>query len=180
MSKQVTKLGQVSKASKRKSTAAPKKRPAATVVEDEDIDVQSVTMAISSIAEEGQETKDLMEMERNYSTEVITQLKEIIKPLNATFQITLGSVSKNYPSVSTGVLTSEGLVCLLDAKGAVLARRPLEEFPIETILYIVSDILPDVNNHVAHFQERPTERLSAIERITKELKKIIVGDEALK
>ena len=64
----------------------------------------------------------------------------------------------------------------MDNRGKVLHRRPLGEFQGETFLNIIDEILPEVKNLVNALQEKPVERLSAIQKISMELRKIVYGE----
>ncbi len=144
-----------------------------TVTENPPIELESVTTVIRSLAEEGHQTSDLLELERNYSAEVIGQFKEIMKSVDASFHVNNGIGSGNFSPSSEQILTSEGVVCLLDTKGKVITRRPLEELQIDTVLSIIGEVLPEVDNRL---QKKQGERLSTIEKIIKDLKKIVGAD----
>jgi hypothetical protein len=144
-----------------------------TGIESDSEDIEAVCAAINSLGEECGQINELAKLEEYYSREIIDQLKQIMMPGKASFTINLAAISTSDSSVTDAVLTSEGIVCLQNHVGKVLLRRPLREFQGETFLNIVDDILLEVKNIVYTSQEKPSERLSTIEKISRELRKIV-------
>jgi hypothetical protein len=149
---------------------------ASTVIESDSNDIEAVCAAIDSLREECGQINELAKLEEYYSKEIIDQLKQIMMPGKTSIAIKLTTIPTSDSSAFDAVLTFEGIVCLLDDRGKVLLRRPLGEFQGETFLNIIDEILPEVNNLVIASQEKPSERLSAIERISRELRKIVHGE----
>jgi len=147
-----------------------------TIIESDSEDIAAVCAAINSLEEECGQINELAKLEAYYSREIIDQLKQIMTPGKTSFPINLVAISTSDSSVADAVLTSEGIICLRNGAGKVLLRKPLKEFASETFLKIVEEILPEVKNVVNNAQEKSSERLSTIERISRELRKIVHGE----
>ena len=143
---------------------------------DDSADIEAVCSEINSLREESQQITELLKLEEYYSREVIEELKQIMRPGKSQIPINSATISTGDSSVSGAILTSEGIVCLLNDRGKVLLRRPLGEFQDETFLNIIDEILPEVKNLVIASQEKSSEGLSTIERISRELRKIVHGE----
>ncbi|MHB2035509.1 MAG: hypothetical protein ACYCPW_02050 [Nitrososphaerales archaeon] len=137
--------------------------------------INIVCIEIDSMRQECLQIAELLKLEGHYLREVINQFKQIIMPLNVSLPLNRATLPRNDFSISDAVLTSEGIVCAL-SEGKVLYRIPLDEFQTETVLRIIEKALPQVRSLINDSQEKPSERLSSIEKISKELRKIISGE----
>ncbi|HVB12964.1 MAG TPA: hypothetical protein VNE86_07505 [Nitrososphaerales archaeon] len=134
-----------------------------------------VCAEINSLREECLQITELLKLEEIYLKEVIKQFREIMMPLNVSIPLTGATIPRNDLLISDAVLNSDGMVCILN-EGKILYRISLGEFQTETVLKIIDKVLPQLKNLVTSSQEKPSERLSSIERIAKELSKIISGE----
>jgi hypothetical protein len=151
-----------------------KHSPSATA-EIESKEVENLCAEINSLSEECGQFNELLKLEEFYSREAMDQLKLVMTPRKARFHINPATVARDVSSITDAVLTSDGVVCLLDKNGEVVHGRPLREFQSGTFLKILDEILPEVQNLVKDLQGRTHERVSSIERIAKELRKILLG-----
>jgi hypothetical protein len=147
-----------------------------TIIESDSEDIEAVCATINSLGEDCGQINELAKLEEYYSREIIDQLKQIMTPGKTSFTINLAAISTSDSSVTDAVLTPEGIICLRNGAGRVLLRRPLREFQGETFLNIVDDILPEVKNIVNASKEKPSEKLSTIEKISRELRRIVHGE----
>jgi hypothetical protein len=143
------------------------------VIEDDSNDIEAVCAEINALREECGQINELTKLEDYYSKEVIDELKHIMKPRKASFQINPATLSIDDSSISCSTLTWEGIVCLLNDRKAVILRKPLREFPSEVFLNVVEEILPEAQKLM---QENSSEGLSTIKKMSKELRKIIYGE----
>jgi len=153
---------------------APKIREA-TIIESGQSNLEIVCAEINSFREECLQITELLKLEELYSREVIKQFRDIMMPLNISIPLTGATIPRNDLLISDAVLNSDGMVCVLN-EGKVLYRIPLDEFQIETVLGIIDKVLPQLKNLATSSQEKTSERLSSIEKISKELRKIILGE----
>lgn len=147
---------------------------AISVVES-DSEVDDVCLAINSLQEESQQVSELLILEGYYCREVVQELKQIMTPKKSSLHLNPLAISN--PAFSSAVLTSDAIVCLSDERGKVMVRKSLAEFQGETLLKIIDEILPEVKN-LAMAQQ--SEGLSTIKRISRELKKIVYGEDTVK
>ena len=158
---------------KRLSSSLPSPVTASTITESESNKIEIVSAAINSLRKECGQTNELIKLEEYYSSEVIDQLKQIMMPWKASFRINPATVSNDGSPISDAVLTSEGIVCLLNDRGKVILRRPLGEFQTEILLKIMEEILPEAQNLG---KVKPSQRLSRIEKVSRQLRKMIYGE----
>lgn len=130
-----------------------------------------VTNSIRSLQEESQQISELVEMERSYATEVASQLKQIIMPLNASYHIKPESISKSDSSISDVVLTPQGLVCVFYNSGNVVSR-PLESITSEVLIRILSEVIPDAKALMNERRQKLSGRVMTLEKLSKEMRKV--------
>jgi hypothetical protein len=133
-----------------------------------------ITNSIRSLQEETQQISELVEMERSYSAEVSSQLKQIIMPLNASYHVKPESVSKNDSSISDVVLTPQGVVCVFYNSGNIVSR-PIESITSEVLVKILSEVIPDVKVLMNERRQKLSGRVVTLEKISKEMRKIPGG-----
>jgi hypothetical protein len=130
-----------------------------------------ITNSIKSLQEETQQISELIEMERSYSSEVTTQLKQIIIPLNASYHVKPDSVSKTDSSISDVVLTPQGVVCVFYSTGTVITR-PLESITSEVLIRILAEVIPEVKVLMNERRQKLSGRVMTLEKLSKEMKKV--------
>jgi hypothetical protein len=133
-----------------------------------DIDINT---AIKSLQEETQQIFELIEMERTYSTEVSTQLKQIINPLNLSYHIKPESISKTDSSISDVVLTPQGMVCVFNNTGSMISR-PLESFQSDVLIKILLEVIPEIKVMLNDKRQKMSGRVMTLEKVAKELRKV--------
>ena len=130
-----------------------------------------VSNSIRSLQEESQQISELIEMERSYATEVASQLKQIIMPLNASYHIRPESISKSDSSISDVVLTPQGLVCVFYNSGNVVSR-PLESITSEVLIRILAEVIPDAKSLMNERRQKLSGRVMTLEKLSKEMRKV--------
>ena len=132
-----------------------------------------VAASIRSLQEEYQQVSELLEIEKGYSSEVVTQFKQIIGPLNESYHVRPDSVSKYDSSISDVVLTPQGVVCVFHNNGTVVSR-PLESVQSEVLVKVLGEVIPEVNVLVKKRRQNISARVMSLERLAKEMRKIPV------
>ncbi|MGI0090482.1 MAG: hypothetical protein ACREBS_02115 [Nitrososphaerales archaeon] len=133
-----------------------------------------IANSIKSLQEESQQISELAELERNYSTEVTAQLKQIITPLNASYHVKPESISKSDSSISDVVLTPQGVVCVFYNAGTIVSR-PLESIASDVLVRILGEVIPDVKALMNERRQKLSGRVMMLERVSKEMRKIPVS-----
>jgi hypothetical protein len=140
-------------------------------------EIDDVCFAINSLREESLQVTELLKLEDYYAKEIIGELKQIMRPKKASFHLNPLTMLEQNSSISDAVLNYEGVVSFKDSKGHVVFRKPLAEFQIETFLKIIDEILHEAKNLLISESEKHNEALSAIKKISIELRKMIYGEE---
>jgi hypothetical protein len=130
-----------------------------------------INFAIKSLQEETQQIFELIEMERTYGSEVSTQLKQIIMPLNLSYHIKPESISKTDSSISDVVLTPQGMVCVFNNQGSMISR-PLESFQSDVLIRILLEVIPEIKVMLNEKRQKMSGRVMTLERVAKELRKV--------
>jgi hypothetical protein len=149
-------------------------------VECDSAEVDDVCFAINSLREESMQVSELLKLEDYYSKEIINELKQIMAPRKASFHLNPLTMLEQNASISSSVLNSEGVVSFLNNRGQVLFRKQLGEFQRDVFLKIIDEILPGVKSLLNSEPAKSAEGLSAIKRISMELRKIIHGESEVK
>ena len=110
-------------------------------------------------------------MERTYGSEVSTQLKQIIMPLNLSYHIKPESISKTDSSISDVVLTPQGMVCVFNNQGSMISR-PLESFQSDVLIRILLEVIPEIKVMLNEKRQKMSGRVMTLERVAKELRKV--------
>ena len=110
-------------------------------------------------------------MERTYASEVATQLKQIILPLNLSYHIKPDTISKNDASITDAILTPQGIVCVFSSAGTVITK-PVETFQSEVIMRILKEVIPEAKALMNEKRQKLSGRVVALEKISKELRKM--------
>lgn len=136
-------------------------------------EIDDVCFAVNSFCEESMQVGELQKLEDFYSKEIIGELKQIMKPRKAAFHVNPLALGQD-SSVSEAILNCEAVVEFVNSRGKVLHTKPLGEFQIEIFLRVIDEILPEAK---ILLNAAPEDGLSAIKKISKELKKIFYGEE---
>jgi len=134
-------------------------------------DLGDINYAIRSLQEETQQIFELIEMERTYGSEVSSQLKQIIMPLNLSYHIKPESISKTDSSISDVVLTPQGMVCVFNNQGSMISR-PLESFQSDVLIRILLEVIPEIKVMLNEKRQKMSGRVMTLERVAKELRKV--------
>jgi hypothetical protein len=132
---------------------------------------RAITESIKSIQEEYQQVSELIEMEKSYTSEVATQLKQIIGPLGESYHLSPESVSRNDSSITDVVLTAQGVVCVFHNNGTVVAR-PLDSITSEVLVRVLGEAVPNIQALVSKRRQKLGDRVMSLEKLSKEMRKI--------
>ena len=132
---------------------------------------QDVSALAKSLQEETLQISELIEMERSYASEVATQLKQIVLPLNLSYHIKPDTISKNDASITDAILTPQGIVCVFSSAGTVITK-PVESFQSEVIMRILKEVIPEAKALMNEKRQKLSGRVVALEKISKELRKM--------
>ena len=140
-------------------------------------EIDDVCFAINSLREESLQVTELLKLEDYYAKEIIGEPKQIMRPKKASFRLNQLTMLEQNFSISEAVLNYEGVISLKGSKGHVVFRKPLAEFQKDTFLKIIDEILPQARDLLNSEPEKHSERISAIKKISIELKKMIYWEE---
>ena len=132
---------------------------------------QDVSLLAKSLQEETLQISELIEMERNYSSEIALQLKQIIQPLNLSYHIKPDTISKTDASITDAILTPQGIVCVFSNAGTVITK-PVESFQSEVIMRILKEVIPEAKALMNEKRQKLSGRVVALEKVSKELRKM--------
>ena len=133
-----------------------------------------IALSIKSLQEESLQISELVEMEKTYSVEVISQLKQLIEPLNVAFHVKPSSVSKSDSTIGDVVLTPQGIVCIIHTGGTINSRS-LESLPSEILMRILIEVVPQVKQLLSEKRQKISGRVGTLEKIAREFRKVAVG-----
>ncbi|MHB8567133.1 MAG: hypothetical protein ACYC7D_11450 [Nitrososphaerales archaeon] len=128
-------------------------------------------ISIKSLQEESLQISELTEMERTYGAEVITSLKQVIEPLNVSYHVKPGSISKADSTLSDVILTPQGVVCLIHNNGTVNSKT-LESLQSETLVKILAEIIPEVRSLLVDKRQKISGRVGMLEKVAREFRKV--------
>jgi hypothetical protein len=147
-----------------------KEHPASGAEFDPKDDISDVVSSIASLREEASQLDELSELEREYSKEVISQLKGMLESLNASFRIPPASITKSDTSLTDVILTAQCSLCLIRNENTT--TRALESVKTETLLAVVKQVAPQIRSLAVERRMRMAERVTMLERVTKEFMKL--------
>jgi hypothetical protein len=133
-----------------------------------------VTLSIKALEEEFLQISELSELEKSYSGEVISLLKAIIEPLNATFHVKPSSVSKTDSSINEVVLTPQGILCIMRNNGS-MNSRPIESLPSEILVKVLMEVIPEVKRLLIERRQKVSTRVATLEKVLREFRKVSGG-----
>src|SRR5579872_2151253 len=107
-------------------------------LEVEELDIDS---SIKTLQEESHQMVELVEIEKTYSAETVSQFKRIIEALGISYNVK-DAWNTRSDSIERAVLTPQGVVCVIFANGTVQSK-PLETIKSETLLKILSIAIPE-------------------------------------
>ena len=129
-----------------------------------------VAASIRSLHEEYQQVSELLEIEKGYSGEVVTQFKQIIGPLSESYHVRPDSISKYDSSISDVVLTPQGVVCVFLNNGTLVSRH-IESVLSEVLVKVLGEVIPEENVLVKKRRQNISARVMSLERLAKEMRK---------
>ena len=130
-----------------------------------------ISSSIKGLQEESLQIIELVEMERTYSVEVVMLVKQIIEPLNTSFHVKPGAISKSDSTIRDVVLTPQGVVCIIHDSGTINSRN-LESLPSEIMVRILSEVIPEVKQVLTEKRQKISARVGMLEKIAREFRKV--------
>ncbi len=112
---------------------------------------------------------ELIEIERTYSAEAVTQFKRIIAALGTSYNVK--DAWSGRADIDKAVLTAQGDICIFYSSGTVQSK-PLESISSETLLKILTLAVPEVKRTLSEKRQITGLRASILERVAKELSKV--------
>lgn len=123
--------------------------------------------------EESLQISELTEMEKAYAAETISFVKQLIEPLGTSFHIKPSTILKSDSTLQDVVLTPQGVIFLMFSSG-VITSRPLENVQTETLVKILTEILPELNTILGEKRQRIAMRVGILERMAREFRKVVI------
>jgi F0F1-type ATP synthase membrane subunit b/b' len=149
---------------------------------------------LTTISEETIQLSEYLLEEKKLIRELCMFLRQILRRLNMTFNISVKAVPELQNTAKKIVLNKEGHLIIMYEKEKV-SSKVLEDYPPEVVLTVIWCVIPELEKSIKTYRRKISERVSIFERIKKELKKIgqvfsssehersgvfIVGNEELK
>jgi hypothetical protein len=122
----------------------------------------------------GEETLQLSEFlieEKKLVQELCSALREILRSLNMSLDISLKSVPDFAGKVKQVTLNNEGHLILIHDNGEVVSRL-LENYPPQVILAIVWNVVPKLEKFLRNYRRKISDRVGIFEKVRKGLKNI--------
>ncbi|MDG6904159.1 MAG: hypothetical protein JRN20_00065 [Nitrososphaerota archaeon] len=145
------------------------------IVDCDSEEINNVCVAINSLREESMQIAELLKLEEFYSKEIVNELKQIMAPKKGSFHVNPWTMLEPNFEIVDAFVNYQGMVSFLNERKEVVFKKPLAEFQRDIFLRVIDEILPEVKNLLNAGEEKNTQGLSAIRRISVELKKIIYG-----
>ena len=133
-----------------------------------------MSTAIMGVLEESQQIMELLELEKEYSTEVAERFRKITMSLNESYHVKPESVLKYDSSVSDVILTAKGDVCVFRGSNSV-TTFPLESMTCETLIRILEEVIPKAEDLLKDKQRKIGNRVTTLERLVGEIRKVIAA-----
>jgi hypothetical protein len=131
-----------------------------------------ISRSLKLIQEESLQISELATIERNYTQELCSMVRNVLEPLHKSIQISpdLLSTEKGV-KVNAAVLTAESLVVVTQADGMV-SSKPLESYPTDVVIQVVTEAIPRLGDAMQIHRQRLSGRVSLLERLTREFRKL--------
>jgi hypothetical protein len=138
---------------------------AGLVAEESDID-----SSIKTLQEESHQMVELIEIEKTYSAEVVSQFKRIIETLGISYNVSEAWNTRS-DNIEKVVLTPQGIVCVIYTNGT-MQSKPLETIRSDILLKILSIAIPEAKKCLVEKRQITGLRASLLERVARELGKV--------
>ena len=126
---------------------------------------------IRSVQEESLKIKELSEMEKVYTTDTISVLRQFIEPLGKSYHLDPTLLSKVDPNIVDIVLTPQGSICLIYNNGSIVTRS-LENLSSESLVRVLTQILPEIRLFLAERRQKLSIRTGVLEKVADEFKRV--------
>lgn len=130
-----------------------------------------IAKLVSGLVEESEQIIELTEMEKAYSTDVVSCFCRITSALNESYHLRVESISENDSSVSDAVLTPNGVVCVFRGND-LIASFSLESMACENLMEILRDVIPKVESLLKTRRQKIGHRVTTLEKLISEIRKV--------
>jgi len=137
---------------------------------DFSIDEKSLQEILKSIEKESVELKKYLTEERKLTRESCEILREVLKHLKTSFEITPVTLNSKEKPVKT-VLNEKGELVLFYGEKRV-DSKPLEEYDPEVVMAIMGMVLPKLEKTLKDYKYKVQRRTSLFEKVKAELKNL--------
>jgi len=125
---------------------------------------------LKMIEEETMQLSEFIMEEKNLTNESCTLLRGILKKLKISFKLPAKAV-KLPKKPKEVILNEEGHLILVFEKGEVISKL-LEEYPPETVMSVIWEILPGLAKSIKIYREKISSRVSFFEKVKRELRNV--------
>ncbi len=126
---------------------------------------------IKTVQEEFLKIKELTDLEKTYTSDAISALRQFIGSLGKSYHLDPTLLSKVDRNVADIVLTAQGSICLVYNNGRMVTRS-IENLSSESLVRVLVQILPEIKISLVEKRQKLLSRASVLERASAELKKI--------
>jgi hypothetical protein len=150
-------------------TAVEEVRTESEVQTESQLKDPEVIALFKSVRESAVRVRELMDMEKAFTSDVINVLREFIEPLGRSYHLDPSLLSKIDPNVVDIVLTPQGSICLIYGNGSMITRS-LENLSSESLMRVLTQILPEVKISLEERRQKLSLRTSFLEQVSGEIK----------
>jgi hypothetical protein len=126
---------------------------------------------IRSLHQDSIDVAELRDSEKLHVADVTQSLRSLIEPLGKSFQLEPSLFPKLNRNVTEVVLSPQGSICLIRADGSIVTRS-LENLSSESLLKVLSLVLPEVRRELAEKRSKLAARSELLEKVSSELKRV--------
>lgn len=126
---------------------------------------------LTTISEETIQLSEFLIEEKKLIQELCMFLRDILKRLNMTFNISLKAVPELQSKAKQIVLNREGHLIVMYERDKVNSKV-LEDYPPEVVLSVIWNVIPELERSIKAYRRKISERVGIFEKIRKELKNI--------
>jgi hypothetical protein len=134
-----------------------------------DVAESDIDASIKTLQEETRQMIELVEIERTYSAEAVSQFKRVIVNLGSSYNVK--EAWSGRADIDRAVLTAQGDICIVHSNG-VIQSKPLESISSETLLKILTLAIPEIKRTLQEKRQMTGLRASILERVARELSKV--------
>ena len=126
---------------------------------------------LTTLSEETLQLSEFLIEERKLVQELCSALREILRSLNMSLDISVKSVPDFAGKVKQVTLNNEGHLLLIHENGEVVSKL-LENYPPQVILAIVWNVVPKLEKFLRNYRRKISDRVGIFEKVRKGLKNI--------